>query len=35
MDDLFIFIFGCIVFGVTAASGFICMIASDDPSRQD
>lgn len=32
MDDMLVFIVGCIVFGVTVASGFIYMIASDDPN---
>ncbi len=33
MNDIVIFAFGCVVFGVTIASGFIYMIASDQPGK--
>ena len=35
MDDMLIFMVGCIVFAVTLASGFIYMIASDHPNKSD
>jgi hypothetical protein len=33
MDERFIFIFGCAIFFITIASGFIYLIASDDPEK--
>jgi hypothetical protein len=35
MDHRIIFIFGCAVFFVTVASGFIYLLASDDPEKRD
>ena len=34
MNDLPIFIFGCVVFAVTISSGFIYLIGSDDPAER-
>lgn len=31
MGNSFIFVFGCVVFGVTIASAFIAVMASDHP----
>ena len=35
MDDLIIFVFGCVVFVVTLGSGFVYLIASDNPDKLD
>ena len=35
MDELLIFIFGCTVFVVAFTSGFLYLIASDDPNNRD
>lgn len=35
MDDIFIFIFRRIVFGITMGAGFVASIASDDPSESE
>ena len=34
MSDVIIFIVGCAVFGVTLASAFVALIASDDPEER-
>ena len=31
MDNVFIFVFGCVVFGISIGSAFVLLIASDDP----
>ena len=35
MNDVLIFAVGCIVFAVTVASGFIYLIASDNPNKSN
>lgn len=35
MDETLILAVGCAVFGVTIASAFIAVIASDDPDKED
>ena len=35
MNDLAIFIFGCAVFALTLGSGFVYLIAADNPNKRD
>ena len=35
MDNVFIFVFGCAVFGITVSAAFIALIASDHPNEPD
>lgn len=35
MDEIFIFVVGCAVFGITIGSAFVALIASDHPNNGD
>ena len=34
MDDIFIFVVGCAVFGLTIGSAFVALLASDHPNER-